>query len=158
VNSLAEGKIEVMCKELRMPGLRQHFRSIAREAREREMGYIPFLAVCLEQEMKNREQRRNQRYLKDARFPWKKTLGDFIFEEAPWLPKMKIIQFAEGEFIRRKEKHNLHREARDREDTHSHSTWIICPCTRIQGEIYLHNAINTGDAIGRERILVTKIS
>lgn len=53
-DGVQEARIELACKELRMPGLRQQFRSLAREAMDSDMSYLDFLVACLEQELLSR--------------------------------------------------------------------------------------------------------
>jgi DNA replication protein DnaC len=100
---LLEAQIEIACKELRLPGLRQQFRTLAREAVDKEMDYTYFLRTCLEQEIQERHQKRQQVLLRRAKFPSPKTLADFNFVKTPGLPKMKILKLAEGSFINRHE-------------------------------------------------------
>jgi len=100
---LQEAQIEIACKELRLPGLRQQFRNLAREALDKEMDYTYFLRACLEQEIHDRHQKRQRVLLRQAKFPSPKTLADFNFTKAPQLPKMKILKLAEGSFINRHE-------------------------------------------------------
>lgn len=102
-SGILETQIEISCKELRLPSLRQQFRALVREAIEQEMDYAQFLKACLEQEIYDRQQKKQQRLLRQAKFPSPKTLVDFDFTKAPQLPKMKILKLAEGAFVRRRE-------------------------------------------------------
>jgi DNA replication protein DnaC len=102
-SDLQEAQIEIACKELRLPGLRQQFRALAREAADKEMDYTYFLRSCLEQELHDRHQKKQRVLLRQAKFPSPKTLADFNFIKAPQLPKMKILKLAEGSFINRHE-------------------------------------------------------
>ena len=43
IPEILEAQIEIGCKELRMPGLRRHFRNLVREAEEQQMEYASFL-------------------------------------------------------------------------------------------------------------------
>lgn len=100
---IQEAQIEMACKELRLPGLRLQFRALAREALDKDMDYIHFLRACLEQELHERHQKRQQALLRQAKFPNPKTLADFDFTKAPQLPKMKILKLAEGKYVNRHE-------------------------------------------------------
>jgi DNA replication protein DnaC len=95
---LQEAQIEIACKELRLPGLRQQFRALAREAVDKEMDYVYFLRACLEQELHDRHQKKQRALLRQAKFPSPKTLADFDFTKVPQLPKMKMLKLAEGHF------------------------------------------------------------
>ena len=103
IPEILEAQIEIGCKELRMPGLRRHFRNLVREAEEQQMEYASFLKVVLDQEIQERHQKRHNMLLRQAKFPSPKTLADFDFTKAPGLPKMKILKLAEGMFVKRRE-------------------------------------------------------
>ncbi len=102
-SGVIEAQIEIACKELRLPGLRQQFRVLLREAAEQELNQAQFLKACLEQELYDRRQKKQQTLLRQAKFPNLKTLADFDFTKAPQLPKAKILNLAEAKFIRRRE-------------------------------------------------------
>ena len=95
--------IDIYCKELRMPGLRRAYSSLAREAMDNNHSALQFLSACLSEEMTSRQQSRLQSYTQQAKFPAQKTLQDFDFSSIPSLPKVKILGLAEGQFIRDKE-------------------------------------------------------
>lgn len=103
IPEILEAQIEISCKELRMPSLRQHFRAMIREAEEQEMEYALFLKACLEQEIQDRHQKKLVTLLKQAKFPSPKTLAEFDFTKAPKLSKMKILKLAECTFVKRRE-------------------------------------------------------
>lgn len=95
--------LDIYCKELRMPGLRKTYASLAREAGNNGHSMMQFLSACLAEEMTSRKQSRLQTYTRQARFPAHKTLEEFDFTAVPGLPKQKVLHLAEGEFIRSKE-------------------------------------------------------
>lgn len=103
ISDILGAQIEISCKELRLPGLRQQFRTLVREATDQEMDYSQFLKVCLEQELHDRHQKKQQTLLRQAKFPSIKTVADFDFTKAPQLPKAKILKLAEAEFVKHKE-------------------------------------------------------
>lgn len=95
--------IEIYCKELKLPGLRRAYSSLAREAMDSNHSALQFLSACLSEELTSRQQSRLQSYTQQARFPAHKTLQDFDFASIPGLPKTKVLGLAEGQFIRDKE-------------------------------------------------------
>jgi len=95
-----EALIELYCKQLRLPGVRQIYREAARQAAGTGEGPLAFLTACLAHEVETRQERQYQRRLKQARFPWLKGLGDFDFTVMPQLPKHEVLALAQGEFIR----------------------------------------------------------
>lgn len=98
-----EAMVETYCHDLRLPGLRRAFRSIAREALTTGQDYVSFLAACLAQELQARREHRLERLLRQARFPAVKTLDGFDFTCLPQLPKARVMALAEGGFIRARE-------------------------------------------------------
>lgn len=90
----------VYCKELRLPGLRWAYASLAREAVDNDYTLTRFLVVCLEEERQSRQQSRLQTYTRQAKFPSLKTLQDFDFTAIPSLSKPKILSLAEANFVR----------------------------------------------------------
>jgi len=100
---ITEAQIELSCKLLRLPGLRQQFRALVREATERNLNSTQFLKICLEQEIHDRQLKKQQILLRQAKFPAKKTLADFDFTKIPQLPKNKILKLADSEYVKRKE-------------------------------------------------------
>ena len=103
ISDIMEAQIEISCKELRLPGIRQQFRALIREAVDQEMDHTRFLKACLEQELHDRRQKKQQTLLRQAKFPSTKTLADFDFTKAPQLPKAKILKLAEADFVKRRE-------------------------------------------------------
>lgn len=95
--------VDLYCKELRLPGLRKAYSSVAREALDSNYSLTRFLAACLEEERRSRQQSRLQMYTRQAKFPSQKTLQDFDFTAMPSLPKAKILNLAEANFVRDKE-------------------------------------------------------
>lgn len=95
--------VDIYCKELKMPGLRKTYASLARDATTNGQSMIQYLAACLAEEMASRKQSRLQTYTRQARFPAHKTLEEFDFSMIPALSKSRIWHLAEGEFIRNRE-------------------------------------------------------
>lgn len=95
--------IDLYCKELRLPGLRKAYSSVARDATDNHYSMTRFLASCLDEERLSRQQSRLQSYTSQAKFPAQKSLSDFDFAAIPSLSKTKILALAEGSFVRDKE-------------------------------------------------------
>lgn len=95
--------VEIYCKELKMPGLRKAYESLAREATHNDYSMIRFLSACLAEELESRKQSRLQTYTRQARFPVYKTLEEFDFTAIPSLPKQRVLALAGGQFIQAKE-------------------------------------------------------
>lgn len=103
MDEITKGKLELACKELRLPGIKQHWQAITRAATREGMKYEDFLLACFEEEISNRHTRRMASLLKNAKFPANKTLEDFDFREIPSLSKEKILNLAGNDYVRRRE-------------------------------------------------------
>ena len=98
-----EALLDNYLRDLKMPGLKRTYRSLAREAFEQSKHPLDFLSACLATEADSRREHRLQAHLRSARFPMVKTLDAFDFSAIPSLPKPKVLDLARGEFIRAKE-------------------------------------------------------
>ncbi|WP_108672561.1 IS21-like element helper ATPase IstB [Peribacillus acanthi] len=95
--------VDHLTKQLRMPTIHQQYRSLAREAEERNLSYEEYLLALLEAEMEMRDENQKQRRLKQAVFPVQKTLDTYDFSLMPSLNRNRFITLAKGEFVDRKE-------------------------------------------------------
>jgi len=100
---ILEDLVDLRCKELKLPGLRNNYRELAREALDKGIAPTQFLLSCLEQECRSRAEHRLKSRMRQAKFGATKTLGDFDFSQIPELPKAKVLSLADGHFIRSKE-------------------------------------------------------
>ncbi len=90
-------------KQLKLPAIARSYAALAREAADQNRGYLAFLTALCEQEVQQREQNQLARRLKQAQFPWPKSLDEFDFAAVPALNKMKVLALADGAFIRARE-------------------------------------------------------
>ncbi|MCL6559814.1 MAG: IS21-like element helper ATPase IstB [Firmicutes bacterium] len=98
-NLLLEGYL----KRLKLPAIARSYREIARDASERNSTYIEYLLALVEQEVIHREEASLRRRIKQARFPYIKTLEDYDFSLIPSLNKNKVLLLAQGDFVDKKE-------------------------------------------------------
>jgi DNA replication protein DnaC len=96
-------RLDLYCRELKLPGLRAAYPGIAREAQAQGQSHPSFLAACLAQELESRRRHRLAAHGKLARFPTLKTLDSFDFLALPELPKPKVLALADGSFVRKRE-------------------------------------------------------
>lgn len=101
--SLIEERVDLYCKQLRIPGVRASYRELAREALDKGINPSQFLLSCLEEEVRSRSERARQDRLRKAKFASMKTLADFDFTAISELPKAKVLSLADAHFIPRKE-------------------------------------------------------
>ncbi len=90
-------------KQLKLPAIAREYQTLARDAAQQNAGYLGYLQVLLEHEVTEREERQVQRRLGQARFPYDKRLEDFDFSAVPSVPKTRVLELAQGTFIRQRE-------------------------------------------------------
>jgi DNA replication protein DnaC len=95
--------LDHLTKQLRIPTIAAQYRSLAREAEERNLSYEEYLLALLEAESESREENQRQRRLKQAAFPVQKTLDNYDFSLMPSLNKNRFLTLAKGEFVEKKE-------------------------------------------------------
>lgn len=95
--------LDHMTKKLRVSTIAQQYRSLAREAEERNLSYEEYLLALLEAEVQTREENQRQRRLKQATFPVQKTLDKYDFSLMPSLNKNRFLTLAKGSFVEEKE-------------------------------------------------------
>jgi len=95
--------IETYFKKLKMPQAAKTYEALAREATENNLGYEEYLLGVLEQEIRQRENNRIQRGIRQAGFPVIKTLETFDFKAIPSLNKPKVLKLMQCEYIHKKE-------------------------------------------------------
>lgn len=97
------GMIDTYLKELKMPGLKNTYQDLIREAETQGRPYGEFLGACLAHEVQSRKENRLKARVHQARFPTIKTLDEFDFTQIPSLAKPLITTLAQGAFIKTKE-------------------------------------------------------
>lgn len=96
----AEGRIEMMLTELRLPSIRRSYRKIAKDVVQAGGDVTAFLHALLEEETRERRARRVQRRIHDARFRQVKLLAEL---DGAALPKGVTIErlhaLATGDYV-----------------------------------------------------------
>lgn len=87
-------------KKLRLPTMLRDVEKAVAEATSANLTYERFLLGLVEQEVLQREQNTLRIRLSQARFPLIKTLDTFDFAAIPDLDRQKVLQLAQGDFIR----------------------------------------------------------
>jgi DNA replication protein DnaC len=93
-------KLPVMLTALRLPSFQRHWQEIAGRADTEGWRAARFLAALAELELAERDTRRVQRHLLEARLPAGKTLATFDFAALPAIPKARIAALAAGDWLR----------------------------------------------------------
>lgn len=94
--------LEHNLKELKLTNMKQHLKQHLRQAREGGIDYTQFLLELTQIELHVRSNNREQRRIKEAKFPLLKPLESFDFEIAPQLDKRLIRELATGDYLKTK--------------------------------------------------------
>ena len=86
-------------KQLRLSRMARECEAVAREAEQRGLGYLGFLQALLEGELASRQEQQLRQRLKAAAFPYQKRLEDFDFSLVPCIPKVRLLELAQGAFL-----------------------------------------------------------
>ena len=92
--------LESYLKQLRLPTFLDNWQNFAQDAAGENLTYDKFLLALAEQEVIQRENNQQQRRIKAAKFPFPKELADFDFSLIPSLNKAKVLQLAQGAYIK----------------------------------------------------------
>jgi DNA replication protein DnaC len=95
--------LETYLKDLRLPTFLKHYRQVAEDAAQNNLGYDRFLLALAEQEVAQREQNRQVRRIKAAKFPFIKEMADFDFSCVPSLNKQQVLELARGNYMMKAE-------------------------------------------------------
>jgi len=95
--------LELNLKQLRLPMFLKHHKSFAEDATRHNQPYEEYLRILSEEEILNRDQNRVRNLIKQAQFPFTKTLVEFVFEEIPGLNAKEVFRLSECGYIERSE-------------------------------------------------------
>jgi len=90
-------RLELLLAEMRLPAVKQVWPALAAQADKEGWPAARFLAALVEHEMAERNRRRLERHLAEARLPPGKTLDTFDFEAVPMVSKAQIMALAAGD-------------------------------------------------------------
>lgn len=94
-------ELDALLHKLKMEHLEHQVDVVCQQAAEREWDYKSFLARALEVEWRGRDQRGAEARLRQARFPWVKSLEQFDFDFQPSLDRRQVRELAGLSFIER---------------------------------------------------------
>jgi len=95
--------IRLYAKELRMPTF-PHYESVVRQLSPGE-GYDTFLCTLMKREVSHRREASQKRRIKQARFPFAKTLDEFDYSRLEHVSEALIWELAACDFVRKR--HNI---------------------------------------------------
>jgi len=102
---LPQGRLENLLDKLRMDHLETQLDAVCEQAAQKQMDYKSFLVQALQTEWQGRFQRGIEARLKQARFPWIKTIDQFDFDFQPSLDRKQLRELAGMSFAERS--HNV---------------------------------------------------
>jgi len=91
--------IESAARALHLPTVRQQADSMAEEALRDRVSHLAFLAELLTAELEDRNARRRERRIREARFPRLKQLADFDLSAAPTVDPTLLTALERGDWI-----------------------------------------------------------
>jgi DNA replication protein DnaC len=77
-----------------------HYQVLAQDAARGNLSYEQYLLALVQEEVASRERLRVERSIKQAHFPVVKELSQFDFSVVPDLPKQRILELAQGSYLR----------------------------------------------------------
>jgi DNA replication protein DnaC len=86
--------IDAACRVLRLPTIRAHHAALAEAAARERLTHLAFLSEVLGAELEERNGRRRERRIADARFPRLKRLAEFDLSAAPSIPPATLAALA----------------------------------------------------------------
>ena len=90
-------KLSLMLTELRLPSIKQLWQTFAERSDREGWTAARFLAALAEHELAERDRRRIQRHLQEARLLPGKTLASFDFSAVPMISKAQVNALAAGD-------------------------------------------------------------
>jgi len=96
-------QLQYQLKSIRLSGIAQNLPIRIQEAQANDLSYQSFLRNLIEDELSRRRERLMNRRLKQARFPFLRTLDEFDFNFNPKLDKRLIKEVGSGAFMTRTE-------------------------------------------------------
>ena len=94
-------ELEILLAKLKMDHLEAQLDAVCEQAAQQELDYKTFLSQALETEWQGRYRRGIEARLRQARFPWIKTLEQFDFDFQPSLDRKQVRELAGLSFVER---------------------------------------------------------
>src|SRR3954452_11395698 len=96
-SAIDTARLGLMLTELRLPTIKGVWPQFAERADKEGWPAVRILAALAEHELAERDRRRIERHLAEARLPPGKTLASFDFEAVPMLSKAHVMALAAGD-------------------------------------------------------------
>lgn len=96
-SAIDTARLGVMLNELRLPTIKTLWPTFAEQADKEGWPAARFLSAIAEHELAERDRRRIERHLAEARLPPGKTLDTFDFDAVPMVSKAQVMAVAAGD-------------------------------------------------------------
>ena len=96
-STIDAGRLDIMLNELRLPSMKAMWADFAARADKEGWPAARFLGTLAEHELAERDRRRIERHLVEARLPPGKTLDSFDFDAVPMISKAQVSAVAAGD-------------------------------------------------------------
>ena len=90
-------RLGILLNELRLPAIKTLWPQFAEQADKEGWPAARFLSAIAEHELAERDRRRMERHLAEARLPPGKTLDSFAFEAVPMVSRAQVMAIAAGD-------------------------------------------------------------
>jgi DNA replication protein DnaC len=90
-------RLTLILNDLRLPAIKQSWPVIAARADKEGWPAARFLAALAEHEIAERDRRRIERHLKEAKLPPGKTLDSFAFDAVPMISRAQVMAICAGD-------------------------------------------------------------
>lgn len=95
--------LESYLRQLHLPTFALNYQSFAQDATRTDLPYERYLLALCEAEVTQREANRVERAIAQARFPVVKELASFDFSAVQNVPKMRVLELAQGAYMAKAE-------------------------------------------------------
>ena len=95
--SIDAERVTLILHDLRLPAIKQAWPDLAQRADKEGWPAARFLAALAEHEIAERDRRRIERHLSDARLPPGKTLDSFAFDAVPMISRAQVMAMCSGD-------------------------------------------------------------
>lgn len=95
-------QIEENLKELRLNSMLCNYKELSEKATNAKLQYEEYLALLLQEEVKERKEKSGNAKIVKAKFPFLKTIEEFDFSFQPNLKEKEIIKLSSLDFIEEK--------------------------------------------------------
>lgn len=96
-SSVDEARLGIMLNELRLPTIKTLWPQFSEQADREGWPAARFLSAIAEHELAERDRRRVERHLAEARLPPGKTLDSFMFDAVPMVSKAQVMAITAGD-------------------------------------------------------------